>query len=235
MKLYNLYQEVIFEETQKQLKLLTEAVSNEVIKKAIEDRYDVRITYRDYDDGTPPSKRYLQVYVLGKTKSGNQAIRAYQLFGESVKSKQGGWKTFRTDRIESFELTKKRWWNPISDYIQNIPPYNQLGDDSFISIDAQVDPSQFNRQRSTIPKQVKQPEQPLVLRTPKEPEQEPDKEISKPITGKRYAEPGNRPDRVRKSKNPESPVVNVASGKTRPIGAPVKPEEPEIGNKEEEL
>ena len=155
MKLYNLYQEVILEESQRQLRLLTEAVSGDDIKTAIEGRYDARIKYRDYDDVTPPSNRYIQIYVLGTTKAGNQAIRAYQLGGNSVKSKQGGWKTFRTDRIESFELTKKRWWNPISDYLQNIPPYNQLGDDSFTSIEAQVDPSQFNRQRSAIPKPAK--------------------------------------------------------------------------------
>ena len=47
-------------------------------------KYNVNILYRDYED-QPPSKRYIQVYNLSKTKSGNDAIRAYQIFGASKK------------------------------------------------------------------------------------------------------------------------------------------------------
>ena len=80
MKLYNLFEEVILEEIERNRTLLTEGVSFDDVKAAIDGKYNVNILYRDYED-QPPSKRYIQVYNLAKTKSGTDAIRAYQIFG----------------------------------------------------------------------------------------------------------------------------------------------------------
>ena len=100
MKLYNLFESVILEEIDAQRKLITESVSMDDVNAAIEGKYNVNILYRDYDD-QPPSKRYIQVYNLSKTKAGNDCIRAFQIFGASKKGEKNGyWKIFRLDRIE---------------------------------------------------------------------------------------------------------------------------------------
>lgn len=86
MKLYNLFEEIILEEIERNRNILTEGVFFDDAKAAIDGKYNVNILYRDYED-QPPSKRYIQVYNLSKTKSGNDAIRAYQIFGASKKRK----------------------------------------------------------------------------------------------------------------------------------------------------
>ena len=134
MKLYNLFEEIILEEIERNRTLLTEGASFDDVKAAIDGKYNVNILYRDYED-QPPSKRYIQVYNLSKTKSGNDAIRAYQIFGASKKgNKNGFWKIFRLDRIEGWFPTKVRWARPVSDLNTNIPKYNANGDRSMSSV-----------------------------------------------------------------------------------------------------
>jgi predicted DNA-binding transcriptional regulator YafY len=124
MKLYNLFKEIILED----VNLLSEGVSQSQIEDAIDKKYNVKIEYRDYED-KPPSKRYIQVYNLSKTKAGNYAIRAYQIFGGSKTTpKEGAWKIFRLDRIEKWEPTKVQWRKPVSDIDNTIPTYNKVGD-----------------------------------------------------------------------------------------------------------
>ena len=72
MKLYNLFQEVILEETQKRLNLLSEGISDSEVKAAIKGRYNVNIWY-DEGDGIPPTKRYVQIYTLN-----NSSVRVQQ-------------------------------------------------------------------------------------------------------------------------------------------------------------
>src|SRR6478736_7742663 len=123
MKLYNLFQEVILEETQKRLNLLSEGISDSEVKAAIKGRYNVNIWY-DEGDGIPPTKRYVQIYTLGLTIAGNLTMRAYQITGKSKHPHvKNSWKTFRLDRIQSFQPTNFRWYNPVSDYRQEIPNY----------------------------------------------------------------------------------------------------------------
>jgi predicted DNA-binding transcriptional regulator YafY len=142
MKLYNLFEEVILEEIEKNRTLLTEGVSFDDVKAAIDGKYNVNILYRDYED-QPPSKRYIQVYNLAKTKSGNDAIRAYQIFGASKKgNKNGFWKIFRLDRIEGWFPTKVRWAKPVSDIEPNVPKYNANGDRSMSSVMYKVNVNQ---------------------------------------------------------------------------------------------
>ena len=134
MKLYNLFEEIILEEIERNRNILTEGVFFDDAKAAIDGKYNVNILYRDYED-QPPSKRYIQVYNLSKTKSGNDAIRAYQIFGASKKgNKNGFWKIFRLDRIEGWFPTKVKWARPVSDLNTNIPKYNTNGDRSMSSV-----------------------------------------------------------------------------------------------------
>ena len=150
MKLYNLFNEVILESVNQHRKLLSEGVSDDEVISAIDGMYNVNILYNDGNDA-PPSKRYIQVYNLGKTKAGNPAIRAYQIFGGSKTTpKSGAWKIFRLDRIEGWYPTNMKWENPISDKNYSIPTYNQVGDKSMSTISKKVDPSKFGRQRSDI-------------------------------------------------------------------------------------
>lgn len=128
MKLYNIFEEIILEEINKKRGLLNESVSTDDVKAAIDGKYNVNILYRDFE-GQPPSKRYIQVYNFSKTKAGNDAIRAFQIFGASKKgNKNGFWKIFRLDRIEGWYPTKVKWSKPISDFDTSIPQYNKNGD-----------------------------------------------------------------------------------------------------------
>ena len=142
MKLYNLFEQVIFEEVEKNRRLISEGVSSDEVKAAIDGKYNVNILYRDYED-QPPSKRYIQVYNLSKTRGGNDAIRAYQIFGASKKgNKNGFWKIFRVDRIEGWFPTKVKWSEPVSDLDSNIPKYNANGDRSMSSVAYKVNVNQ---------------------------------------------------------------------------------------------
>lgn len=132
MKLYKIFDDIIFEEIVKAKSLLTENVADSQILDAINGKYNVNITYDDYPDANPavpPSKRYIQVYNLAETKAGNKAIRAFQIFGGSKTTpKNGAWKIFRIDRIRSWQPTKVRFAQPVSNLSPNIPKYNDQGD-----------------------------------------------------------------------------------------------------------
>jgi predicted DNA-binding transcriptional regulator YafY len=138
MKLYNLYEEIILEEINRNRQLITEGVSIEDVKAAIDGRYNVNILYRDFEDA-PPSKRYIQVYNLSKTKVGNDAIRAFQIFGGSKKGEKNGfWKIFRLDRIEGWYPTKVKWTKAVSDVEPSVPKYNTTGDRSMSQVSYKV-------------------------------------------------------------------------------------------------
>lgn len=136
MKLYNIYESVILEEVNKQLLMETDYTQSAI--DAINGKYNVNILYKDYDD-QPPSKRYIQVYNFSKTKGnvtgGNDAIRAFQIFGGSKTTpKESAWKIFRLDRIVGWFPTKVRWKRPVSDLDSRIPTYNKTGDRSMAQV-----------------------------------------------------------------------------------------------------
>lgn len=142
MKLYNLFESVILEEITKAKQIISEGVSSDDVNAAINGKYNVNILYRDYE-GQPPSKRYIQVYNIGKTKGGNDAIRAYQIFGGSKKGQgKGFWKIFRLDRIEGWFPTKIKWQKPVSDLDPSIPKYNTNGDRSMSQVMNKVNVNQ---------------------------------------------------------------------------------------------
>ena len=120
------------------VQLITEGVSEEAVNDAINNRYNVNITYDDYPNANPPvppSKRYIHVYAFADTKANNAAIRAYQIFGGSKTTPQeGAWKIFRLDRIRSWQPTKVHFSKPVSDKGPNIPAYNKTGDRSMMRV-----------------------------------------------------------------------------------------------------
>ena len=145
MKLYNLFEEVIFEQTEK---LLVESVSDQQVIDAIKNKYHVHILYDDYPDAVPsvpPSKRYIEVYDLGVSKAGNKAISAWQMGGPSKTTKGGAWKMFRLDRIRAWMPTKVKWKRSISDLYPNdtnVPKFNNVGNKLMTNIIAKADVSQ---------------------------------------------------------------------------------------------
>ena len=149
MKLYNIFEALILEEVNKTKKLLVEGASIDDVNSAIQGKYNVNILYRD-EEGQPPSKRYIQVYNLSQTKAGNDAIRAYQIFGGSkTGSKNGFWKIFRLDRIEGWYPTKVKWVQPVSDLEPSIPRYNDTGDRSMSRVINKVNVNQKTQQPQT--------------------------------------------------------------------------------------
>ena len=157
MKLYNLFEDIIFEELGKTNGLITEGVSDDEVDKAINGKYNVNIMYQDPGQSAP-SKRYIQVYNRGVSKKkeggggGNAVIRAYQIFGGSKTTPTtGAWKIFRLDRIVGWYPTNMKWKKPISDTNIGIPDYNANGDRTFASVNHKVDASTFGGERSNLP------------------------------------------------------------------------------------
>ena len=119
MKLYNLLEELILENT-----------NRDAVVDAIENKYRVNIHYAGTDNTRGTGQRTIEVYAFGLTKAGNPVIRAYQPFGDT-KTKKPSWKFFRLDRITRWEpLYKNKFYKPISDYDASIPTANLNGDNS---------------------------------------------------------------------------------------------------------
>lgn len=125
MKLYNLFENIILEEIINK-QILSEGVGYAQINDAIENRYRVRIEYKD-SENRPPSKRYIEVYAVGLSKVGNPVIRAYQLFGGTT-TKIPKWKLFRLDKITKWEPTKPKFNTPIDTRDPSAPKFNKNGD-----------------------------------------------------------------------------------------------------------
>ena len=169
MKLYKLFEEVIFEATGKFL--ISENVSDDQVIDAINGKYNVNITYDDYPDAesaVAPSRRYIQVYNFAETKAGNKAIRAFQIFGGSKTTpKKGAWKIFRLDRIRSWQPTNMKWKNPISDKDPSIPKYNNNGDRTMsrvmnkVNLGASPQPP-ISKGKPEVKPTVSQPNKPIV-------------------------------------------------------------------------
>lgn len=112
--------------------ILNESVSGNEVSHALSSRKAVLINYAD-EHASHTGKRYIEPYVYGLTKAGNQALRAYQYWGDT-KTGTPAWKLFRLDRIESWEET---------DNIFDIEPqargwaaeaFNKGGDTSLIQV-----------------------------------------------------------------------------------------------------
>ena len=154
MKLYNLFEDIILEVTNKCKNLLTENVSREQVEDAINNKYYVNILYDDFPDGeeqVPPSKRYIQVYNFSDTTANNAAIRAFQMGGPSKTTPdEGAWKIFRLDRIRAWMPTKMKFhrpkdkFNPNGDRsmsrVHNIATFNDIGPSKYVRKSVDITP-----------------------------------------------------------------------------------------------
>lgn len=139
MKLYNLYEEVILEG------LITEGVSTQQVINTIDGEYAkngrkfIRRIEIHYDGDDVVDKfgnvtregkgwRQILVHAYGRHKhSGREVIRAYQGFGDSLRTPREpqGWKLFRLDRITHWKPLNVKHWGPIEIAGQ---PTNMEGD-----------------------------------------------------------------------------------------------------------
>lgn len=238
MKLYNLFKEIIFEESQKQIRLLTEGVDMDSVRAAIDGMYMVNVKYRPEEDNIA-TNRYVAVYNLGKTKAGNDAIRVYQVSGGN--RKQADWKTFRLDRVEGWQPTRMRWYNPVSDYDSSIPTYKIGQDKTMSSVSKFVDPTKFNNPRNMPTKPQGTTVNPSVS-TSTSPKAEPDVDMTNRI---QVPEPEPDDDFIPEPEIPEEPEQNQQpeprvkvpqNNGTRRVNTTIpKPNEEEPEYEEEEI
>jgi len=92
--------------------LLTEGVSNSVIKDAVINKHTCDLRYLD-DEKLPGGgqPRIIEPVAYGYSLKNNPVIRAYQTSGPSLKVSKDGiplpaWRLFRTDRIKSMKPIK---------------------------------------------------------------------------------------------------------------------------------
>ena len=114
--------------------LLTEQVSNSVIKDAITNKHTCELRYMD-DEKLPQGSqvRVIQPVAYGYSKKNNPVIRAYQTSGPSLKVNEKGiplpdWRLFRVDRIKSMKPQKGE--DSLFLTFNEPPLYNPVGDNS---------------------------------------------------------------------------------------------------------
>ena len=116
------------------ISLITEGVSNSVIKDAVTNKHTCDLRYLD-DEKLPTGGqvRTIQPVAYGYSKKGNPVIRAYQTSGPSLKVNEKGiplpdWRLFRVDRIKS--MIPKKGDDSLFLTFDEPPLYNPLGDNS---------------------------------------------------------------------------------------------------------
>ena len=116
------------------IELLTENVSNSVIKDAITNKYTCELRYMD-DEKLPEGSqvRVIEPVAYGYSKKNNPVIRAYQTSGPSLKVNEKGiplpdWRLFRVDRIKS--MKPKKGDGSLFLTFDEPPLYNPSGDNS---------------------------------------------------------------------------------------------------------
>lgn len=116
--------------------LLNEAVMPNVVNDAIDNKYQVIITYSD-EENHAPLTRLIEPYAYGKTKAGNDCIRAYQYNGDTYRGIPK-WKLFRLDRITSWKPTKRHFNVEPKENGWPAEDYNNEGDNTMSIVINQV-------------------------------------------------------------------------------------------------
>lgn len=111
MKLYSLLEGIILE-----------AANKSEIENAMNRRRLVSLRYDDEEDPGGKGQRWVEIYCYGLSLADNDIIRVYQVGGDT-KTIQPGWKTFRADRIEGFQILGGTFDQPR-------PLFNPTGDKS---------------------------------------------------------------------------------------------------------
>ena len=120
------------------IQLVTEQVSNSVIKDAITNKHTCELRYLD-DEKLPDggNSRTIQPVAYGYSKKNNPVIRAYQTSGPSLKVNEKGiplpdWRLFRIDRIKSIKPMKGD--DSLFLTFEEPPLYNPVGDNSMTRV-----------------------------------------------------------------------------------------------------
>ena len=71
-----------------------------VICSAIQSKKMIQFNYED-------SNRVAEPYCYGKSKTGNEVLRAFQVKGESKSGNPVGWKLFRASKIKNVAVTEE--------------------------------------------------------------------------------------------------------------------------------
>ena len=118
--------------------LLTEQVSNSVIKDAITNKHTCELRYMD-DEKLPQGGqvRVIQPVAYGYSKKNNPVITAYQTSGPSLKVNEKGIplpdsRLFRGDRIKSMKPQKGE--DSLFLTFNEPPLYNPVGDNSMTRV-----------------------------------------------------------------------------------------------------
>lgn len=117
-------------------KILNESVSSDKVNDAINNKYQVIITYKD-EDSNAVGKRLIEPYVYGASSAGNPVFRAYQYEGDTFRGKPK-WKLFRLDRVESWQPTNNHFNQQPNNRHWNAEDYNTNGDRSMTVVYNQV-------------------------------------------------------------------------------------------------
>jgi len=136
--------------------LLTEAVSTTSIIRAMDNKEYVEIYYAG-DKTVNKGWRTIEIYCLGVTKAGNEAIRAFQIGGETD-TIIPEWKIFLTNKITKLNFLKTNFTKPR-------PKFNKNGDRTFryvkkiVKFDNVVTPKPENKPNQVV-QNIKSSEQP---------------------------------------------------------------------------
>jgi len=111
--------------------LITEIASISDIERSIKDKIIVQIYY-DGDEPGGKGMRTIEPVCLGRSKSGNMVLRAWDSEGSSHTASIGeqplpGWRMFRVDKIFTYKPT-------LDKFTEMRPGYNPNGDKSMSSV-----------------------------------------------------------------------------------------------------
>jgi hypothetical protein len=115
MKLYNIAESLILE-----------VANRSDIMDIMQKRRLAELYYDDGEDPGGKGRRWIEIYAYGKSKAGNDVIRAYQVGGDT-KTIQPGWKLFRVDRMNGFKKLG-------GTFNEARPLFNPTGDKDMIQI-----------------------------------------------------------------------------------------------------
>ena len=114
-------------------KVLNESVGSNEVTDAIGNHRYVEITYVD-EKSNAPGKRLIQPYAYGITSAGNEALRAFQVEGDTLRG-EPKWKLFLLDRVTSWRPRKQTFNMPPREQGYDVAPeYNSEGDGTLAKV-----------------------------------------------------------------------------------------------------
>ena len=113
-------------------KLILETVAVDKMDSAMDRRLVVTIYY-DGDEKVAAGYREIEPYLRGDNKNGNEVVRAWVVRGATA-TEIPGWKTFRTDRIKTWNNSLQSFGTPINDRDSKASsqPYTNDGTDKLV-------------------------------------------------------------------------------------------------------